>query len=228
MSRQQRDYYQFFESWAQTMKYLPDNLQLSLYRAITEYAFNEIEPTFSNDEQLLLAVWPPIRADIDYGRKQFSNGCKGGAPMGNKNAAKKTETQSEFTFDTPTQPTAKQPKNNPDSTQKQPKNNPKTTPNQTKPNQTTHTAPKDGVRVCEGDSYFGVYESDITAYCKKYGYGSVDPAKVLDICRGWGHVRGWKGLCESMHIEALHKVMQQPKPTPTAERKPLDKDKIDF
>lgn len=75
--------------------------QLVLYKAIADYALDGTEPDISTLGALGKLCWTAISPNIKSGRKNFENGCNGGAPKGNRNAKK-------------------QPKNNPNSTEKQP------------------------------------------------------------------------------------------------------------
>lgn len=75
--------------------------QLVLYKAIADYALDGIEPDVSTLGVLGQLCWTAISPNIKSGRRNYINGCNGGAPEGNCNAKK-------------------QPKNNPNSTEKQP------------------------------------------------------------------------------------------------------------
>jgi hypothetical protein len=68
------------------------------------YAFDGIEPDLEGQPLVLKLFWKAAKPLIDANNKNYINGCKGGAPMGNKNAKKTTQ---------------KQPKNNRPTTQKQ-------------------------------------------------------------------------------------------------------------
>lgn len=225
----QREKFAFMESWAQTMQYLPDNMQLSLYRAITELALYGKEPHFDTDESMLLAVWPSIREGIVFGRTKWANGCNGGAPMGNKNAQKSTDdtdTQAELKFDaTPTD------KNNQDSTKKQPKNNQETTKkqplNETIRNETHTTGAP--VREGGGAEFLKLTVGVIADYCKAQGFGLVDAAEVLEWCMSKGNTNGWRTCCKTMHMRKMRESFNKPTTTattPTAERKPISLDNV--
>lgn len=66
------------------------------------YAFDGVEPDIDGASLVLRLFWKAAKPLIDANNRNYVNGCKGGAPLGNQNAKK-------------------QPKNNPKSTQKQPK-----------------------------------------------------------------------------------------------------------
>lgn len=113
MSKEVKESFVFYRSFAKSIEHLPASMQLPLYKAITEYALDTIEPDFGNcaDKYVLDALWESIRPQLDANQSRYLNGCKGaeygklgGAPKGNKNACKKT-------------------------TPRQPQDNPETTPN---------------------------------------------------------------------------------------------------
>ena len=97
----ERDYFTFFRSFRDALADMPPESQARLFMAISNYSLDGIEPMLSGIEN---TIWKLIRPNLDAGRKQFSNGCKGGAPKGNKNAMKTTQIQ---------------PKNNPNSSNKE-------------------------------------------------------------------------------------------------------------
>jgi hypothetical protein len=73
----------FYKSFFEAISLCPEELQLELYKSIANYALSNIEPDFSNNTSLL--VWKLIKPQLDANNKRFVNGCKGGAPKGNKN-----------------------------------------------------------------------------------------------------------------------------------------------
>lgn len=101
----------FYKSFFEAINDLDDEDRLQLYDAIMRYQFLKIEPIFNN--KYLNAIWKTIVPNIDSYNKSASEGRKGGAPVGNSNAKKKT--------------TEKQPKNDSKTTKTTPlvlKNNP--------------------------------------------------------------------------------------------------------
>lgn len=97
------DSFIFYRSFLEAIEETDEESQLQLYRAISFYAMNRVEPQLKG---MVKAVWMAIKPQIDANFKRYVNGCKGashgkkgGAPKGNSNA------------------------------KKQPQNNPKTTPN---------------------------------------------------------------------------------------------------
>lgn len=92
----------FYRSFANTINRLPADIQLPLYKAITSYALDLIEPSFDDcqDRVFLEAIWESVRPQLYANHKRFLNGCKGakygelgGAPKGNQNARKKNQPQ---------------------------------------------------------------------------------------------------------------------------------------
>ena len=104
-----RESFIFYRSFRDAIDKCPTDCQLTIYRAIVDYALDGTEPHL---EGVLDLVWTLVRPQLDANWKRFRNGCKGGeygsfggAPTGNQNARKKITTP------------------------KQPQNNPKTTHN---------------------------------------------------------------------------------------------------
>jgi hypothetical protein len=72
-------------------------MQLKFFWAVTNYGIDAVEPDFTGME---LAIWIPMRDLIKNSKakreawleKQKKNGKKGGAPAGNHNARKTTQT----------------------------------------------------------------------------------------------------------------------------------------
>ena len=96
-----REGFTFYRSFRDAIEMTDATDQLVLYKAIADYALDGIEPDISALDVLGRLCWTAISPSIKSGRKNFENGCNGGAPKGNCNAKK-------------------QPKNNRDSTEKQP------------------------------------------------------------------------------------------------------------
>ncbi len=101
MERERR-YFAFFASFFEAIDECPQECQLDIYRAIALYGIKHEEMPLTGISKAMFISLKPV---LDSGWKQYNNGNKGGAPSGNKNAAKE----------------------NPKTTQKQPNINPKTT-----------------------------------------------------------------------------------------------------
>ena len=95
--KKERDSFVFYRSFKRSIDALPENLQIHLYKAITEYGLELTEPSFDDIESgfALNAVWMSIKPQLDANYRKFLNGNKGreygilgGAPMGNQNARK--------------------------------------------------------------------------------------------------------------------------------------------
>lgn len=96
-----REAFTFYRSFRDAVEMTNKEEQLVLYKAIADYALDGIEPDVSTLGVLGQLCWTAISPNIKSGRRNYINGCNGGAPKGNCNAKK-------------------QPKNNPNSTEKQP------------------------------------------------------------------------------------------------------------
>lgn len=96
-----REAFTFYRSFRDAVEMTNKEEQLVLYKAIADYALDGIEPDVSTLGVLGQLCWTAISPNIKSGRRNYINGCNGGAPEGNCNAKK-------------------QPKNNPNSTEKQP------------------------------------------------------------------------------------------------------------
>lgn len=81
----ERESFIFYRSFYEAVDGLPIENQAHIYKAISCYALN--------GDQIELDVWETavfktIKSQIDANIKRYENGCKGGAPKGNKNARK--------------------------------------------------------------------------------------------------------------------------------------------
>lgn len=93
-----RESFVFYRSFQEAINKCPEDVQIILYRAVTDYALDLVTPDFSGvgDQQFVEAIWTLIKPQIDANHQRFLNGCKGGeygklggAPKGNQNARKK-------------------------------------------------------------------------------------------------------------------------------------------
>lgn len=98
-----KDSFVFYRSFADAMLELPKAEQLAMFLAITYYGLEKDKPTLTSSASRMM--WALIQPQLDANWRRYENGCKGGAPIGNKNALKK------------------QPKNNLKTTEKQPNDN---------------------------------------------------------------------------------------------------------
>ncbi len=83
----------FFRSFRDAVAMTDPDEQLVLYKAIADYALDQTEPDISTLGSLGKLCWTAIRPNIESGLIRFRNGCKGGAPKGNRNACKTGEKQ---------------------------------------------------------------------------------------------------------------------------------------
>lgn len=88
-----RQGFTFFRSFRDAVAMTDPDEQLVLYKAIADYALDLTEPDISTLGSLGKLCWTAIRPNIESGLIRFRNGCKGGAPKGNRNACKEGEKQ---------------------------------------------------------------------------------------------------------------------------------------
>lgn len=93
MSKKQRDGFTFYRSFRDSIEYAEQAEQLILYKAIADYALDGVEPDITTLGRLGQMCWTSLKPNIRAGYVRFTNGCKGGAPVGNQNAKKSTEKQ---------------------------------------------------------------------------------------------------------------------------------------
>ena len=113
----QRDTFIFYRSFKESMNELSDADKLIMYEAISDYSLDMKEPELTGFPKALFSIIRPI---IDANWQRYNNGCKGGAPKGNKNnrfSKSTTEVQPKVNQST----TEVQPKVNQSTTEVQPK-----------------------------------------------------------------------------------------------------------
>lgn len=71
----ERDSFIFYRSFYEAIKEIPDEEQLIVYRAITEYALNGTE---INIQGISKAIFTLVKPQIDANTKRYENGKKGG------------------------------------------------------------------------------------------------------------------------------------------------------
>lgn len=83
----------FYRSFRDAIDECPENTQLELYRAMTKYVFEGVQPAFADTYARI--VWKLIKPQLDANLRRRENGFKGassgklgGAPKGNLNAKK--------------------------------------------------------------------------------------------------------------------------------------------
>lgn len=81
-SKKQRDTFIFYRSFKESMSDLSDADKLIMYEAITDYSLDMKEPELTGFPKALFSL---IRPFLDANTQRWKNGCKGGAPKGNKN-----------------------------------------------------------------------------------------------------------------------------------------------
>lgn len=76
----------FYKSFSEAISDCPDAVQLFLYKAITAYVFEGVQPQI--EDAFARVVWRLVQPQLDANLRRRENGYKGGAPAGNKNARK--------------------------------------------------------------------------------------------------------------------------------------------
>lgn len=97
MSKESPETFVFYPTFQKAIEAVKrDDVQLALYRAVANYGLYGTPPDFSAIDPIgtLNALFVPIQFAIDESKARRTinreNGSKGGAPKGNRNAAKKT------------------------------------------------------------------------------------------------------------------------------------------
>lgn len=102
----------FYASFYEAIKELPNENQLKVYQAITNFALTGIEPNDLNGIEK--AVFILIKPQIIANNKRYENGCGGGRPKKDKEIDKKTKEKTNGFKN-------KKPKQNQDITKQKPK-----------------------------------------------------------------------------------------------------------
>ena len=101
-----RESFVFYRSFYESIKRLPDDVQIVLFRAVVDYGLDQVVPDFTGVpyQPFVEAIFAGIRPQLDANHKRFLNGCKGGefghlggAPKGNVNAKKQPQNNPETT-----------------------------------------------------------------------------------------------------------------------------------
>ena len=91
-----RESFVFYRSFNEAISECEESEQLIIYKAISNYALDRVEPELSGIAKI---CWSLIKPQLDANWKRFDNGCKGGCPSGiekpsmrgNKNALKQNQ-----------------------------------------------------------------------------------------------------------------------------------------
>jgi hypothetical protein len=82
MENDNRENFTFFKSFSDAIEQCPEEQQLSIYRAISNFALYHQEPILDGIAKL---CWVLIRPILEKSWIKYNNGKHGGAPAGNKN-----------------------------------------------------------------------------------------------------------------------------------------------
>lgn len=78
-----RDSFIFYRSFFEAINLLPNKKDaMRMVYAIADYALDGEEPELDG---MTLMLWKTIRPQLEANRRRYVNGCKGGAPQGNRN-----------------------------------------------------------------------------------------------------------------------------------------------
>ena len=161
-----REAFTFYRSFRDAVDMTNKEEQLVLYKAIADYALDGIEPDVSTLGVLGQLCWTAISPNIKSGRRNYINGCNGGAPEGNCNAKK-------------------QPKNNPNSTEKQPGQT--STKNKNR-NKTKNKNDEDSIEkvATKRTTFVAPSLQEVSDYISEKGY-TVDARQFVDFyeSKGW-------------------------------------------
>lgn len=167
----EKDSFIFYRSFKEAIDLCPDTaVKLSVYEAIAQYALTEQEPELT--ESYAQLCWKLIKPQLDANWRRYKNGKGGGAPRGNRNAAK----------------------NNRETTEVQPKNNRSTNDKQANvnDNDNENINNKDiGAKAParRPSRFIPPSLSEVEAYCRERG-NDIDPQEFVDYYTANGWVQG--------------------------------------
>jgi len=210
----EKDSFIFYKSFKEAIDLCPPEVKLSIYEAIAEYALTEHEPTLTDSTALL--CWKLIRPQLEANWRRYRNGQAGGAPKGNRNAAKQPKENNQETTD-------KQPTNNQAGTDPEPdkqanvnvnvkgKENGKVKEKEDK-GETQSVTP---VRV----RFTAPEVSEVEDYCRERANG-IDAHEFVDYytANGWKQkggnpIKDWKAAVRTWERNGInHSTSAQPQP----------------
>ena len=98
----ERKSFLFYRSYLDAVNKIKDiETKYKLLTAIINYGLNGEEPEFK--DELSQMAWVFIKPLLDANYQNYVNGCKGGAPAGNKNAKKQPKNNRKTTQNNPKQ-----------------------------------------------------------------------------------------------------------------------------
>lgn len=198
----------FYKSFKEAIDLCPADVKLSIYEAIAEYALTEQEPTITNPYGLL--CWKLIRPQLEANWRRYKNGQNGGAPKGNRNAAKP------------------QPTNNRETTEEQPKDNhPTDTPTtETQANINANVKEKDNGKVKDKEEgatpgvtptrarFTPPSVSEVEEYCRERANG-IDAQQFCDhyTANGWKQkggnpIKDWRAAVRTWERNGINHSTQ--------------------
>lgn len=83
-----RDSFVFYRSFAEAIKFLPDDERLRLFDGLIAYALDDTEPGFDG---VALGMFTLIKPQVDANNRKYENGKKGGRPSNENQTETKTK-----------------------------------------------------------------------------------------------------------------------------------------
>lgn len=175
----ERESFIFYRSFKEAIDLCPEEVRLKIYEAIAEYALTEQEPTIT--EPYAKLCWKLIKPQLDANLRRYKNGQAGGAPKGNRNAAKRADQET----------TEKQPSDNQETTSEQAnKNNNENSNNNNKEKEKENDELKATPSVATTRTRFTPPTvEEVKKYCKERGNG-IDAQQFCDYYQANGWVQG--------------------------------------
>lgn len=157
----ERESFIFYRSFKEAIDLCPEEVRLKIYEAIAEYALTEQEPAIT--EPYAKLCWKLIKPQLDANLRRYKNGQNGGAPKGNRNAAKRSDQDNQET-------TEKQPSDNQETSSEQANNNKNNNNNSNNNNKEKENEVKEATpSVATRTRFAPPSVAEVEAYCKERG-----------------------------------------------------------
>ena len=179
----ERESFIFYRSFKEAIDLCPEEVRLKIYEAIAEYALTEQEPAIT--EPYAKLCWKLIKPQLDANLRRYKNGQNGGAPKGNRNAAKRSDQDNQET-------TEKQPSDNQETSREQANNNKNNNNNSNNNNKEKENEVKEATpSVATRTRFAHPSVAEVEAYCKERGNG-IDAQQFCDYyqANGWTQGKG--------------------------------------
>ncbi|MBR1387795.1 MAG: hypothetical protein IJ553_05275 [Alloprevotella sp.] len=217
----EKDSFIFYRSFKEAIDLCPEEVRLKIYEAIAEYALTEQEPNIT--EPYAKLCWKLIKPQLEANWRRYKNGQAGGAPKGNRNAAKRPE------------------ENNQETTERQPTNNQAESEKQTNINDNENIKDNEKVKEKEQREVSATQSvtptrarftppsiTEVEAYCKERGNG-VNAQQFCDhyTANGWKQkggnpIKDWRAAVRTWERNGINQPQQvthQPQQRKTLEER---------